>query len=71
MSGLTDTMKRAVFENTAGSETYKTGDMCLVKVRDATQNTLLCEPIGRMTISDYYRTFNGDRRAPYRHQELA
>ena len=50
MSGLTDTMKRAVFDNVTGSDAYKTGDMCLVEVRDATQNTLLCDPIEKMTI---------------------
>jgi hypothetical protein len=41
MSGLTDTMKRAVFD----SDKYKVGDMVLAKVIDATQNTLFCEPI--------------------------
>jgi hypothetical protein len=41
MSGLTDTMKRAVFD----SSDYKIGDLCLVEVTDATQNVIFTKPI--------------------------
>lgn len=57
MSGLTDTMKRAVFE----TDEYKVGDMCLVEVTDASPNTLFCKPMQLMNISDYHRLFSRDR----------
>jgi tRNA A37 methylthiotransferase MiaB len=41
MSGLTDTMKRAVFDSTE----YQVGDMVLVEVHNASQNTLYSTPI--------------------------
>ncbi len=49
LSGLTDTMKRAVFESTE----LKVGDMCLVECVDATQNTLFCKPIRAMGVQEY------------------
>ena len=49
LSGLTDTMKRAVFESTE----FKVGDMCLVECIDASQNTLYCKPIRQMGVQEY------------------
>lgn len=50
MSGLTDTMKRAVFDSTE----FKVGDMVLVEVTDATQNTLFTKPLKKMSVQDYF-----------------
>lgn len=57
LSGLTDTMKRAVFD----SSEFKVGDLVCVEVTGATQNTLFAEPRGLMTIGDYYSKYAGDR----------
>lgn len=46
-SGLTDTNKRAVFPS---SPEFKIGDMVVVKVNDASQNTLYSEPIEKMGV---------------------
>ena len=51
LSGLTDTMKRGVFENPGQ---YKIGDMVLVEVTDATQNTLFCQAVKHMSITDFF-----------------
>ena len=67
MSGLTDTMKRAVFEISESKEDVKVGDMCLVEVKDAYQNTLVCSPLGKMSVQDYFERFGKDRKVPYRH----
>ena len=61
MTGITDTMKRVVFEKEDG-QSYEKGDLCLVKVNEATQNTLFADPIGKLSIEEYYRLFNGDRK---------
>lgn len=60
-TGLTDTMKRTVFpvQETDG---FKRGDFVLVEVTDATQNTLFANPIEPMSIDDYFKHFNGDRK---------
>ena len=50
MSGLTDTMKRAVFD----SSEIKVGDMCLVLVVNATQNALICVPIRLMGVQEFF-----------------
>ena len=63
LSGLTDTMKRAVFDNTSGQ--YKKGDMVLAEVKDASQNVLFCDPIELMTIEKYFDLFNGNRKVNY------
>ena len=63
LSGLTDTMKRAVFDEEA--DLYKKGDFVLCNVTDATQNTLFCEPIDHMSIDKYFELFNGNRKAEY------
>ena len=61
LTGITDTMKRVVFDQPEDqSNRYSKGDMCLVKVHDATQNTLFASPIGKATIDEYYRLFNGN-----------
>ena len=59
VSGLTDTMKRAVFDNVNGK--YKIGDMCLVEVTDASQNALICKPVELMSVQDYFDQFGGNR----------
>lgn len=46
LSGLTDTMKRAVFD----SSEYQIGDFVLTEVTGATQNTLFCNAIQKMSI---------------------
>ena len=66
-SGLTDTMKRAVFDKSEAKEDVQVGDMCLVEVKDAYQNTLVCEPLGKMSVQDYFEKFGKDRKVPYRH----
>ena len=58
LSGLTDTNKRAIIPLT---EEYQFGDFVLSKVTDASQNTLFCEPIKKMGISEYFEKFGGDR----------
>ena len=63
LSGLTDTMKRVVFNR---DDRYQKGDFVLCEVNDATQNTLFCDPIEHMTIDEYYKLFNGNRRATYK-----
>lgn len=69
LSGLTDTMKRAVFDkpvvNGATTEEFKRGDFVLVEVADATQNTLFCNPIEHMSIDKYFDIFNGNRKIEY------
>jgi tRNA-2-methylthio-N6-dimethylallyladenosine synthase len=55
VSGLTDTMKRAVFTDIENK--YKIGDMCLVEVTDASQNALICEPIELMSVQGYFSHF--------------
>ena len=57
LSGLTDTMKRAVFDESDAKEKFKIGDMCLVEVKDAYQNTLVCDPIGKMSVQEYFNIF--------------
>ena len=61
MTGITDTMKRVVFEQRE-DQSYNKGDLWLVKVNEATQNTLFADPMGKMSIDEYYRLFNGDRK---------
>ena len=69
LSGLTDTMKRAVFDKPVidgvDSDKFKRGDFVLVEVDDATQNTLFCSPIEHMGIDKYFEIFNGNRKADY------
>lgn len=50
MSGLTDTMKRAVFDSTE----FNVGDMVLVEVYDASQNTLFGKALRKMSVQDYF-----------------
>lgn len=57
-------MKRTVFPVNE-NDGYKRGDFVLVEVTDATQNTLFADPIGSMSIDDYFKHFNGDRTADY------
>ena len=61
LSGLTDTMKRAVFSPTLNLQ-IKVGDMCLVEVKDASNNALHCEPLGHMDVKTYFETFGKNRR---------
>jgi len=65
LSGLTDTMKRAVFDQNHGLDQYQKGEFVLVNVTNATQNALLCEPIERMSIENYFKLFNGNRSREY------
>ena len=58
LSGLTDTMKRAVFDSTS----FQVGDFVLAEVTSATQNTLFCNPISHMTIDDYYKQYGKNRK---------
>ena len=62
LSGLTDTMKRIHFEKQPGCE-YAKGDFVLVKVTEATQNSLISEPKELMSIQKYYELFNGNRKS--------
>lgn len=55
-------MKRAVFSQ-EGS--YKVGDMVLVEVTDASQNALVCKPLGQMDVKTYFERFGKDRRLPF------
>ena len=57
MTGLTDHNKRAVFE--ARSD-IKKGDFVSVKVYDAQQNTLFCEPLQISEVQDFYKRFRLD-----------
>ena len=57
-SGLTDTNKRAIIPL---SDNYQFGDFVLSKVTDATQNTLFCEPIKKMEISEYFELYGQNR----------
>jgi len=50
MSGLTDTMKRAVFDSTE----VKVGEMVLCEVTGVSQNTLFCNYIKPMSVQDYF-----------------
>jgi MiaB/RimO family radical SAM methylthiotransferase len=49
LSGLTDTMKRAVFDSTE----YQKGDFVLCRVTDYAQNTLFCEAQRRMGVQEF------------------
>ena len=55
-------MKRVVFERPAVGS-YAKGDFVLVKITDATTNTLFCEPKEHMSIQKYYELFNGNRKS--------
>lgn len=59
MKGLTDTMKRAVFNSTE----YRVGDLVLVEVIDATQNTLFTKPLRHLSIQEYHDQFSENRFA--------
>ena len=61
LSGLTDTMKRAVFNWERGNDLYSKGDFVLVEVTDASQNALICQPLQHMGIQEFYDNFNGNR----------
>ena len=65
LAGLTDTMKRAVFEWDSSDTKYKKGDFVLAEVTKASPNALICEPIEHMSIQDYFKIFNNDRHKPY------
>jgi tRNA-2-methylthio-N6-dimethylallyladenosine synthase len=58
LSGLTDTNKRAIIPM---SDDYQFGDFVLSKVTDASQNTLFCEPVRKMGISEYFEMYGNDR----------
>lgn len=50
-SGLTDTMKRAVFPM---DPSYKEGDMVLCQVLDASQNALICRAEKSMGVQEFF-----------------
>ena len=50
------------YKNDCYYHSYEKGDLCLVKVNEATQNTLFADPLGKFSIEEYYRLFNGDRK---------
>jgi hypothetical protein len=51
-------MKRAVFD----SSEYKIGDFVLTEVTGATQNTLFCNAIAKMSIQDYFSRYGTNRK---------
>jgi len=50
LSGVTDTNKRAVFQNEGG---YGVGDMVEVIVGEASQNTLICEAVCKSSVEEF------------------
>jgi hypothetical protein len=62
LSGLTDTMKRAVFYPSSGQD-IKIGEMWLVKVNDGAQNTLFCDALQQMDVNTYFNIFSKNKRA--------
>lgn len=53
-SGITDTQKRAIIPKL---EKYSEGDLVLCKVKDASQNTLFCDPVDHMDLKTYHNLY--------------
>lgn len=64
-SGLTDTMKRAHFNNEDSSFEVQKGQFVLAEVTNASQNALFCKPIKEMSIPDYFNLFGKDRKIAF------
>ena len=50
LSGLTDTNKRAIIQQSEHDSRFKIGQFVAAKVVDASQNTLFCDPIEAMGV---------------------